>query len=355
MIRLVSHLVNPALETDCGRCYIRLEGGELKRHLGVGFALALAWMLPVASSNAATADRLLHKYQPVTYFTPGEAFRPTTVETFVQDSTLERFVPALGTWVPIDPAPTVDTLPASGAGWRLNQRICSPTAGSAGAACYAAAWSVHPADGTVYGRVARLETRIVLQYWFFYYDDFYPYNPLAPDFIWQAHEGDWEVVNVVLSREDEEPLFVGYSQHCRGETRAWHATPRWRGHHPLVFVALGSHANYFAPGEYVFDQACLPAPILAFFNQAGLPLPRDHVGRGAAAGPENLGAEATGVVPVTETSPHWMVFPGNWGELEYVHAPNPVGTQVLGQSPPGPALHAVWVDPLGTLATWPAG
>ena len=106
--------------------------------------------------------------------------------------------------------------------------------------------------------------------------DFYPYNPLTPDVIWQAHEGDWEVVNVALSRQDEEPLYVGYSQHCNGRTRAWSQTPRWRGHHPVVYVALGSHANYFTQGEHVFDEACLPAPVLAFFAQTGLPLPRDQ-------------------------------------------------------------------------------
>jgi hypothetical protein len=327
----------------------------MKRYLGVGLALVLASLTPVASANAATTDRLLHKYQPVTYFSPGEAFGPTTVETFIEDSTLERFAPLLGAWVQVDPAPTAGGLPTAGDGWRLNQRFCSPTTGSAGSACYAASWSAHDAPSTVYGRVARLETRLVLQYWFFYYDDFYPYSPLAPDFIWQAHEGDWEVVNVVLARQDEEPLYVGYSQHCLGRTRGWSQTPRWRGHHPIVFVALGSHANYFSPGEYVFDPTCLPPPIVAFFQQAGLPLPRDHVAKGAAAGPEALRAEATNVVRVTETSPSWMRFPGNWGELEYVHAPSPVGTQVLGQSPLGPALHAVWTDPLGTLASWPSG
>jgi hypothetical protein len=322
---------------------------------GCGIALVLAGFVLVDGAPAASGGKLLAKFQPVTHFTPGEAFHPTTVETFVADSTLERFVPALGTWVPIDPAPTLDSLPVAGAGWRLNERYCSPTGGSAGAACYAAAWNAHDAQSTVYGRVIRLETRIVLQYWFFYYDDFYPYNLLAPDFIWQAHEGDWEVVNVVLSRQDDEPLFVGYSQHCLGQTRGWANTPRWRGHHPVVFVALGSHANYFSPGEHEFAQECLPGDVLAFFAQAGPPLPQDHVAKGAAAGPAALGAETTDVSQVTDGAPHWVGFPGNWGELEYVNAPSPVGTQPIGQSPPGPALHAVWADPLGTLATWPSG
>jgi hypothetical protein len=327
----------------------------LRRYLGVGLALVVAWIVPAAPASAANADRLLQKFQPVTYFAQGEAFRPTTVDTFIADSNLERFVPPLGTWVPVDTHPTSGSLPTSGAGWRLNQRDCSPTGGSAAAGCYAAAWNAHDAPSTVYGRVARLETRTVLQYWFFYYDDFYPYDPHAPDFIWQAHEGDWEVVNVVLSRRDDEPLYVGYSQHCLGQTRTWSETPRWRGHHPIVYVALGSHANYFAPGEYVFREACLPPPILAFFQQAGLALPHDHVGMAASAGPGSLVSENTEVVRVTEAAPGWTAFPGNWGELEYVHGPSPVGTQVLGQSPVGPAFHAVWTDPLGTLASWPDG
>jgi hypothetical protein len=88
----------------------------------------------------------------------------------------------------------------------------------------------------VYGRVAHENGRIVLQYWYFYYDDVYSYQYPPSNFIWQAHEGDWEVVNVVLT-EDEQPLFVVYSQHCL-EPTAWldghaslrrHASDRPRG------------------------------------------------------------------------------------------------------------------------------
>jgi hypothetical protein len=43
-------------------------------------------------------------------------------------------------------------------------------------------------------------------------------RPSPPGTIWQSHEGDWEVVNVVLSAAGE-PLLVGLSQHCSGETR----------------------------------------------------------------------------------------------------------------------------------------
>jgi hypothetical protein len=112
------------------------------------------------------------------------------------------------------------------------------------------------------GRVAHDGDRIVLQYWYFYYDDVYSY-PFAPTgAFWQAHEGDWEVVNVVLS-EDEEPLSVGYSQHSLGQTRSWDDTLRFDGTHPIVHVALSSHANYFTAGLHTFNQACVPLPVPA--------------------------------------------------------------------------------------------
>jgi hypothetical protein len=51
----------------------------------------------------------------------------------------------------------------------------------------------------------------------------------------------------------------------------------------------------------------------------------------------------------------WVEFPGFWGELQYFHGPGAIGTVAFGTSPVGPAYHAVWSDPLGTLATWPLG
>jgi hypothetical protein len=53
--------------------------------------------------------------------------------------------------------------------------------------------------------------------------------------------------------------------------------------------------------------------------------------------------------------PHWIGFPGTFGEAQYFHGPAPIGTVALGASPVGPAFHALWADPLGTIAAWPAG
>jgi hypothetical protein len=328
-----------------------------RARLAVGLVTCVAVLALAGAAQAATPARLLEKYQPVTNFTVDEAFRPTTIDTFVADSTLERFDPSCNCFVVVDPDPDPDSLPTSGAGWRLNQQSCSPADGLAGETCYAAAWRSHDAPGTVYGRVVRTDSRIVLQYWFFYYDDFYDYTPTAPDFIWQAHEGDWEVVNVVLDAE-EDPLYVGYSQHCLGQRRSWSKTARWRGSHPLVYVAQGSHANYFAAGVHPWNTACLPQSVLDFFRATGLALPNDFSGGPLAvdSGPEAFGGEVTSIQRVTSSSPGWIAFPGTWGELQYLHAALlPVPTQPSGFSPVGPAQHAVWVDPVGTLASWPRG
>jgi hypothetical protein len=326
----------------------------MKRRTRISLCLtaALALFALAGAAQAATAGKLLVKYQPVTYFTADEAFRPTSINDFVADSTLERVDPADGTVTVVDPDPDLGTLPASGANLRLNQQPCSPALGLAGEACYAAASAAEDA-GSVYGRVVRSGGKLVLQYWYFYYDDFYSYTPTVSDFIWQAHEGDWEVVNVVLSG-DEQPLYVGYSQHCLGERRTWTDTTRWGSNHPVVYVARGSHANYLDQGVHAWNRACLPTDVIAFFNAAGLPLPNDYTSDAAAAGPASLDEEVTGIRRVTATTPTWMQFPGTWGELQYLHAPAPVGTIASGFSPVGPAQHGVWGDPLGTLATWPA-
>ena len=54
----------------------------------------------------------------------------------------------------------------------------------------------------------------------------------------------------------------------------------------------------------------------------------------------------------SHTAP-WLAFAGFWGELQYFHAPAPIGTLRFGTSPVGPAYHDVWQAPLATLATWP--
>jgi hypothetical protein len=238
--------------------------------------------------------------------------------------------------------------------WRLNQRTCTPAAPLGGLACYAAGSRQGSGGPVVYGRVAHEDDRLVLQYWYFYYDDVYSYTYPPSDFIWQAHEGDWEVVNVVLSA-DEQPLYVGYSEHCLGARRLWHDTRRFEDTHPLVHVAIGSHANYFTAGVHPINTRCIPAAALAILLQMHLPLPVDYAFAGPLAGPPSAHATVVPIEQIDDQDPSWVSFPGFWGEAQYFHAPAPIGTVAFGTSPVGPAFQPIWRDPLGTIASWPAG
>ena len=79
-----------------------------------------------------------------------------------------------------------------------------------------------------------------IQYWLCYY---------ANDHAEVFHEGDWEVVQVDIDR-NLKPYRADYSQHGYGQWRNWNgpggveksgAFPD----RPVVYVGLGSHANYF--------------------------------------------------------------------------------------------------------------
>src|SRR5919198_2786169 len=197
-------------------------------------ATAAAALVAATVADAQTPNpQLLQTYQPVTVFDKTEQFRPASVQSFIADSALERLDG--GSWTVVDPDPEPGDLPGPGTGtWRLNQESCSPASALGGVSCYADAAASGSGASTVYGRVVRLDDAIVLQYWFFYYDDVYSYFQPPSNVLWQAHEGDWEVVNVVLS-PDEQPLEVGYSQHCLGQRRDWATTPRADDTHPVVY------------------------------------------------------------------------------------------------------------------------
>jgi hypothetical protein len=316
-------------------------------------ATCVAFFVALPAHAGLSDARLLATYQPVTQFDPYEPLLPTSVQSFIADAQLEQLTS--GTWTIADADPDPGDLPGAGSGtWRLNQGSCSPAAPLGGLSCYAAAWDDGSGGPLVYGHVAHAGEQTVLQYWYFYYDDVYSYPFVPSGLLWQAHEGDWEVVNVVLSADDE-PQFVGYSQHCLGQRRDWSATPRLDGTHPIVHVALGSHANYFSTGLHPFNLACVPSQVQAILSQLGLPMPADVVGAGATLGPPAVDGRAMPIHQLRDDLPAWVSFPGFWGELQYFHGPGAIGTVPFGTSPVGPAYHAVWSDPLATLASWPAG
>jgi hypothetical protein len=78
------------------------------------------------------------------------------------------------------------------------------------------------------------------QYWLWYV-----YNPKRV-FVTGEHEGDWEFVQVGYA--GEAPVCVTCSQHRSGGSRMWWDV-ELRDGRPVIYPALGSHANYFTPVE----------------------------------------------------------------------------------------------------------
>ena len=318
----------------------------MKTRLTVLAALAV---LAVGSAAPAYADelspdQLLAQYQPVAVLDATEAFAPTSVEDFLADAELQRRGED-GLYHAAELPPP--GLRVRGDGWRLDHRGCTPAVGLPALACYAA-----HADGpsVVYGRRTVLGGTIVLQYWYFYADNFWSLQYPPSGFAWQAHEGDWEVVTVVLD-EDQTPVEAAYSQHCTGEKRSW-ANVQKAGTHPVVYVATGSHANLFAPGLHPISLTCYPPQIRAILQQNNV-TPLDFLiipGR-------TLGPGSTAIERVHENSPRWLRFPGTWGEAQFIRIPPPIGpgTVAFGTSPVGPAFQDDWLDPLGTIAGYPVG
>jgi hypothetical protein len=316
------------------------------------FAAAVCLVAPAlarADDGELSPAQLLAQYQPVTVLDARERFRPSAVEPFITGSVLEQQTE--NGWVAVDTSPDPGRLPVHDASLRLNVPGCTSAIGVASVACYAGAIS---GPSVVYGRYHVEHGTTVLQYWYFYPDDFWSLQYPPSDLIWQAHEGDWEVVTILLD-ESGTPQEVGYSRHCNGIRRAWDAVPKWVGTtHPIDYVAIGSHANELAPGVQPIDTSCYPNDVRDFFAANHL-TPFDFDFGGVVDGPAERGLSATEIQQVHENAPRWLRFEGAWGEGQFIHAPAPLGTIPLGPSPVGPQQHEVWQDPLGTIASWPLG
>lgn len=290
---------------------------------------------PARADGLAPAD-LLARYQPITVLSQGELFAPSAVEDFLADATLQRRA-ADGSYEPA--AMPEPGLPVHGDGWRLDHR-CAAIAGPVSTVqCYDPA---SQGPSVVYGRYEVIGGTTVLSYWLFYEHNFWSHPALPFGAAWQAHEGDWEVVHVVLD-DRRTPVEAAYSQHCTGQRRAWDDVPQAPGtDHPIVFVARGSHANYFTAGVHPFAPACVP-PQARPLNPVDVNVP------GATLGPGTTAIEL-----IHDQSTRWLRFPGTWGEEQYLAAPAfGIPPTPFGTSPVGPAFQDDWTDPLGTIAGYP--
>ena len=133
----------------------------------------------------------------------------------------------------------------------------------------------------VYGRATTTGGKTWLQYWLFSY--FNPQNVFG----FGVHEGDWEFIQVGLDANGA-PDVATYAQHRGGERCAWSQVQKTVAGAPVVYVALASHASYYAPG--VNPRGFLP----------------DDFHRGG-------GYQITPALEIVSTSTPFIAWRGKWG------------------------------------------
>ena len=118
---------------------------------------------------------------------------------------------------------------------------------------------------TYHGSVVRQDGWIVLRYWLFYAFNDWRSNVFGAN----DHEADWEKIFIYLSESEAgevSPEWVAYSAHnYTGDNlrRRWDDSEVEKvGEHPVIYVGAGSHASYYAPGEYLTELTLpLPSPL----------------------------------------------------------------------------------------------
>ncbi len=163
---------------------------------------------------------------------------------------------------------------------------------------------------------ARLDGRgrLWLQYWFFfYYDEFKIAGPTEGG----LHEGDWEMVQLRIGRNDR-VVEATYAQHNYCQRASWEELEHVESEHglvPLIYCAWGSHASYMRVGKH---KATLGADRC------------DGGGRQVRPRLEIIGD--------ADDYPEWARWPGVWGSTRK-------RAWWDSDSPRGPREHMQWFNP----------
>ena len=176
--------------------------------------------------NAQTPQELAVMYSPVLHFTGGEKFYPTSVDYIISSSTLVRHS---------DDTVLANSLTPDVLGlFTSSDLFLNNTLGTVDAIAADYALEAGANGYCAYVHVVNTGLSTVIQYWLFYAYNNGPLND---------HQGDIEVVEVFIGLSGT-PRTLLCSQHFAGENAAWGDVEK-EGTHPVVYVAQGSHANYF--------------------------------------------------------------------------------------------------------------
>ena len=299
------------------------------------FALALVALCVSGPAAASLVDEqaLADRYAPVVRLVaqakecgPGEPYRPIDVDVLFGADT----VSLRGPWnrtdlITIGPS-------ATQAGKGLYGYHLDFPGDALNPGCGYEQWARTISAGTkptVYAHVAVDAGRpgkLGLQYWLFYV--FNDWN--------NFHEGDWEMIQLLFDAPtaaealQRPPVEVGYSQHEGAERADWEddKLERVDGTHPVVYVAAGSHANFFGEALYLGSSAS------------------EGVGCDDTRGPSVDVRPAVRTIPndprtAREVFP-WIGFEGRWGELQ----------RAFYNGPTGPNLKRQWTEPVQWAADW---
>ena len=242
-------------------------------------------VLPLRTSRAQTNFDLASTYAPVLRFTSGEKFYPTTVDYIVDNSVVAFRNSTDGSATVLNPNPNKSSLNLyPGPDWFLNNTFGTFEAISAD---YNSS-----KDNALYGYHAYVHVYSsgaaqVVQYWLFYAYNNGPLND---------HQGDIEVIEIFLDSSGN-PERALYSQHGAGENAAWGDVEKVDTH-PVVYVAEGSHANYFRSwqGRFMIENDVVG-------------------GDGLTIQPSSLNLELLGEPSpgIHNASQNWLDFQGRWG------------------------------------------
>lgn len=179
------------------------------------------------SQNGSAADQeIAEQYAPILYFVNDETCYPVDISYALENSYLYE----VGNPTPVSTQPTAELLSGytSGLYYLDNQRGTVAVGDNGIENDYQN--TMQALGYTVYARVDTQNS--VIQYWMFYAFNNGDLN---------RHEGDWELIQVLLS--NGQPTEVMFSQHYSGQKATW-AQVEKEGDHVKVYVARGSHANY---------------------------------------------------------------------------------------------------------------
>ena len=210
----------------------RLKTLSSSRLILLGLLLSLILVIclsPGSLVKAQTPEQQASTFAPVLHFSQGEKFYPTSVDYIVGSSVLkQRFSDGSNTIV--EAAPTPDTLGThAGTDLFLDNKLGNLDAIAADYASKASSIGYY-----AYVHTVNSGSSTVIQYWLFYAYNNGPLND---------HQGDIEVVEIFLDSSGT-PVKALYSQHGAGENAVWGDVEK-TDNHPVVYVAQGSHANYF--------------------------------------------------------------------------------------------------------------